>query len=172
MENVIPLCQFLISKSPKTFWSNKKVLGCPSRMSSQRIQIASLETRVLDSTFPGLNGADPTEFFALKHESRILGHSSNSVCGFSMMEHVRFYAVWPMQNWPGSTLNQIQGWTTVRESCSRVLEQRPLRSDLSSWLCCRILANKRFAFTWPMVRFLPPHWPSCERQRRCFQCCA
>ena len=31
-----------------------------------------------------------------------------------------------MENWPGSSLNQIQGWTTVRESYSRVLEQGPL----------------------------------------------
>ena len=29
------------------------------------------------------------EFLALKHESRIFGHSSNPVCGFSMMEQVR-----------------------------------------------------------------------------------
>ena len=30
-----------------------------------------------------------TEFLALKHESRILGHSFNPVCGFSMMEQVK-----------------------------------------------------------------------------------
>ena len=53
------------------------------------------------------------EFLALKHKSRILGHSSNPVCGFSMMEQVRLCAVWPMENWLGSSLNQIQGWTTV-----------------------------------------------------------
>ena len=33
-------------------------------------------------------GTSP-EFLALKHESNILGHSSNPVCGFSMMEQVR-----------------------------------------------------------------------------------
>ena len=38
------------------------------------------------------------ELLALKHESRILGHSSNPVCGFSMMELVRLCAVWPMEN--------------------------------------------------------------------------
>ena len=34
-----------------------------------------------------------TEFLALKQESRILGHSSNPVCGFSMMEQVTLCAV-------------------------------------------------------------------------------
>ena len=63
------------------------------------------------------------EFLAIKHESRILGHSSNPVCGISMMEQVRLCAVWL---WLGSSLNQIQGMTTVRESFSRVLEQRTL----------------------------------------------
>ena len=66
------------------------------------------------------------EFLALKHESRILGHSSNPVCGVSMMEQVRLSAVWPMENWLGSSLNQIQGWTTVRESYFRALEQGSL----------------------------------------------
>ena len=43
-----------------------------------------------------------------------------------MMEQVRLCSVWPMENWCGSSLNQIQGWTTVRESYSRALEQGPL----------------------------------------------
>ena len=51
-----------------------------------------------------------------------------------MMEQVRLCAVWPMENWLGSSLNQIQGWTTVRESYSRALEQGPLPSP--SRLCC------------------------------------
>ena len=42
------------------------------------------------------------EFLALKHESRILGHSSNPACGFSMMEQVRLCAVWPMEDWLGT----------------------------------------------------------------------
>ena len=50
-----------------------------------------------------------SEFLALKHESRILGHSSNPLCNFSMMEQVRLCAVWPMKNWLVSSLNQIQG---------------------------------------------------------------
>ena len=64
-----------------------------------------------------------TEFHALKHESSILGHSSNPASGFSEMKQVRLCAVWPMENWLGSSLNQIQGWTTVPESYSRALEQ-------------------------------------------------
>ena len=44
----------------------------------------------------------------------------------SMMEQVRLCAIWPMENWLGSSLNQIQGWTTVRESYSPALEQGPL----------------------------------------------
>ena len=40
-----------------------------------------------------------------------------------MMEQVRLCSVWPMENWLGSPLNQIQDWTTVRESYFRALEQ-------------------------------------------------
>ena len=35
------------------------------------------------------------EFLAPKHENRILGHSSNSVCGFSMMDQVRLWLLCP-----------------------------------------------------------------------------
>ena len=48
------------------------------------------------------------------------------VCGFSMMDQVRLCAVWPMENWLGSSLNQIHGWTTVRESYSCALKQGSL----------------------------------------------
>ena len=67
-----------------------------------------------------------TEFLAQNHESRILRHSSNPVCGFSTMEQVRLCAVWPMEYWLRSSMNQIKGLTTVRESYSRALEQGPL----------------------------------------------
>ena len=50
------------------------------------------------------------EVLALNHESRILGQ-------------VRLCAVWPKENWHGSSLNQIQGWTTIQQSYSRALEQ-------------------------------------------------
>ena len=43
----------------------------------------------------------------LKHESNILGHSSNPVCGFSMMQQVRLCAVWPMGNWLGSSTYRV-----------------------------------------------------------------
>ena len=55
-----------------------------------------------------------SEFLALKHESRIHGHSFNIVCGLSMMQQVRLCAVWSMENWFASSLNQIHGWTTVQ----------------------------------------------------------
>ena len=62
-----------------------------------------------------------SEFLALKHESSIIGHSSNPVCGFSMMEQVRLCAVWPMENWLGSSMNRIQSWITVWECCCHAL---------------------------------------------------
>ena len=43
-----------------------------------------------------------------------------------MMEQVRLCAVRHMENWLGSSFNQIQGWTPVRESYSFALEQGPL----------------------------------------------
>ena len=43
-----------------------------------------------------------------------------------MMEQVRLCAVWPTENWLGSSLNQILDWMTVRESYSRALEQEAL----------------------------------------------
>ena len=66
------------------------------------------------------------ELLALKHKSRIVGNLSDSVCGFSIMEQVRLCAVRPTENWLGSSLNQIQGGTAVRESYYRALEQGPL----------------------------------------------
>ena len=68
------------------------------------------------------------EFLALKHKRLILGHLWKPVCGFSMMGPVSICAVWPTENWLGSSLNKIQGWTTVRESYSPALEQGPLVS--------------------------------------------
>ena len=89
-----------------------------------------------------------SEFLAPRHESRILGHSSNPVCGFSMMEPVRLCAVLPMENWLGSSLNQLQGWTNVREFYSRALEQGPLlvvlqKLTVLSKKLCRV-AKMRF----------------------------
>ena len=54
-----------------------------------------------------------------------------------MMEQVRLGAVWPMENWLGSSLNQIQGWTTFEESYSRALEQGSLLPTPSFSSRCR-----------------------------------
>ena len=87
------------------------------------------------------------EFLALKHEGRILGHSSSPVCGSSMTEQVRLCVVWPIENWLGSSLNQIQGCTTVQESYSRALEQGPL---VGNWRVGRGKWKPREVFSkWP-----------------------
>ena len=39
-----------------------------------------------------------SDILFLKHACTILRQSSNPVCGFSMMEQVRFCAVWPREN--------------------------------------------------------------------------
>ena len=84
--------------------------------SGARAQIRVKRRRQTDRQKGGLKAIDSIshpEFLALKHESRILGHISNPACGFSAMEQVRLCAVWPVENWLGSSLNQIEGWTTV-----------------------------------------------------------
>ena len=57
-------------------------------------------TAIFQPVFPAALSMSDPEFLALKHESRILGHSSNlvHVCGFSVMAHGD---VWPMENWLG-----------------------------------------------------------------------
>ena len=47
-----------------------------------------------------------------------------------MMEQVILLAVRPMENWLGSSLNQIQGWTTVQEPYSRALGQGSLTKNV------------------------------------------
>ena len=61
-------------------------------------------------------GSSP-ELLALKHESRILGHSSNPECGFSMMKQVMLCAVWTMENWLGASKEPHTGL----DDCLRVL---------------------------------------------------
>ena len=54
-----------------------------------------------------------TDILFLKYDCSTLRQSSNPVCGFSMMEQVRLCAVWPTENWPGSSsMNHIQGLRT------------------------------------------------------------
>ena len=60
-----------------------------------------------------LRRRNKADIVILKHASSIFRHSSNPVCGFSMTEQLRLCAVSPMENWLGSSMNQIQGWTTV-----------------------------------------------------------
>ena len=108
-------------------------MSLTTRIDHWRLRDSMWESRNLSWDFsPKFNqsplcrkGRKP-EFLTLKLESRFLGHSSNLVCGFSMMEQVRLCAVWPMENWLGSFLDQIQGCTTVKESYSCALEQGPL----------------------------------------------
>ena len=64
-----------------------------------------------------------SDFLFLKHACSILRQSSNPVCGFSMMERVRLCAVWPTENWLGSSMNHIQGWMIVLECCRHALEK-------------------------------------------------
>ena len=62
-----------------------------------------------------------------------------------MLEQVRLCAAWPMENWLGSSLNQIQGWTAVRESYSCALEQGLLTGALLlSPLPACVCAGKRY----------------------------
>ena len=53
------------------------------------------------------------DILSLKPDSSIFRQSFNPVCGFSMMEHVRLCAVYPTENWLGSSVNHIRGWETV-----------------------------------------------------------
>ena len=71
------------------------------------------------------------DIVALKHASSIFRQSSNPVCGFSMMEQVRLCAIWPMENWLGSSLNQIQVGPQS-ENPTLVLQLRPLDAGTSS----------------------------------------
>ena len=59
------------------------------------------------------------------------------------MEQVRLCAVWPLENWLGSSSNQSQRWTTVQESYSHALEQGPLDLRLSAMSrnSCRMMSS-------------------------------
>ena len=55
-----------------------------------------------------------------------LDHSSNPVCGFSMMELVRLCTVWPQENWLGTSKTTYRvGWM-IWICYSRALERRCL----------------------------------------------
>ena len=78
------------------------------RKQTKPISFLYLQTNILRRGDTQRHATDEPEFLALKHESRIFGHSSNPLCGFSMMEQATLCAVWPMENLLGSSLNQIQ----------------------------------------------------------------
>ena len=56
-----------------------------------------------------------SEFLALKHESWTLGHASNPICGFSVMEQVRLCAVWPTEN----CLGRVDDCLIMLQECFR-----------------------------------------------------
>ena len=72
-----------------------------------------------------------------------------------MMEQVRLCAVWPMENWLGYSLNQRQGWTTVQESYSRVLERGPLVKS----------TGLHFVVRYVLILNIPDKMSLVERQR-------
>ena len=55
------------------------------------------------------HGQRRADILALKHVSSTFRQSANPVCGFFTMEQLMLCAVWPTENWLGSSLNQIQG---------------------------------------------------------------
>ena len=88
------------------------------------------------AAFDRIDGCAPNILFP-KHDSRILRLSSHPVCGFSMMERVRLCAVWPTENWLGSSLNHLQGWIIIWECCRQALGKR--------WLMCAAAADGKNA---------------------------
>ena len=74
-----------------------------------------------------------TNILFLKHDSSIFRQSSNPVCGFSMMEQVRLCAVWPTENWLGSSINHIQGWMNDLNMLLTCFRKRMPVSRSDSW---------------------------------------
>ena len=92
-----------------------------------------------------------------------------------MMEQVRLCAVWPTENWLGSSINHIQGWKTVCEGYWRALEKGCLpmpayRHDL------RPAAEQQteFRFVGKMfvrrVRHLVQGWENLQNYQSCCHC--
>ena len=57
----------------------------------------------------------------------------NPVCGFSKMEQVRLCAVWPTENWLGSSINHIQGWMNDLNMLLTCFRKRMPVSRSDSW---------------------------------------
>ena len=60
------------------------------------------------------------------------------------MEQVRLCAVWPTENWLGSSMNQVQGWKTVLICYCHALETGCL-SAINSWESIIVKKNQLFA---------------------------
>ena len=82
------------------------------------------ETRVLDRVARG------AEFLALKHESGIIGHLSNPVWGFSMMERLRFTVYSGGQGHGHHT----DGWMDIKKYLAGAWH--PILAAGSRSLCC------------------------------------
>ena len=65
-----------------------------------------------------------------------------------MMEQVTLSAVWPMENWLGSSLNHIQGSTIVPKSYSRALEQGPLPLNMEHFYTTYKSMMESVTFCW------------------------
>ena len=65
--------------------------------------LSTFSSTLLWSIKARVDSGQNLESLALKHQSRILEHSSNPVCGSSMLEQVRLCTVCPMESWLGTS---------------------------------------------------------------------
>ena len=81
-----------------------------------------------------------------------------------MMEQVRLYAVWPTENWLGSSMNHIQGWKAVWECYCHALEKICLRDRdrapsypiifehrVHHWITLNAISVVSRNVTWPIL---------------------
>ena len=93
------------------------------------------------------------EFLALKHESRILGHSPNPVFGFSMMEQVRLCYLAH-----GELVWLFLEPDTGLDHCQRIL------------LSCFRARTSNLQATLSVQKFLKKGSDGMERMKQCEQC--
>ena len=105
-------------------------------------------------------GTVEPDFLALKHESMILGQSSNSVCGFSMMEQVKLCAVWPYGELAWLFLEPhiwLHHCPRILLSCLRVRTSVP--RDFETFLSLAFITPNWGFMTWLGRPLAPP--PRC-----------